>query len=197
MSQPINLQNIAILSVADRRAKTYRSQGNRKVLKMAKDQVYGLNNYESIKKAEQLSLFGKTSLELFATDLEKFCGAFPKAGTMRNGKLSAQPPLERHTLESESFSLPTPQAYSFQKSRRPGQTKLDVKLRSLLPTPTAHLAKETGAPSEAMRGTPSLHYQLGLTTGQVLAPQFVEWMQGFQPHWTDIQIKDVKWIEIL
>jgi len=140
-----------------------------------------------------------------------------KAGMMRNGKLSAQPPLERHTLESEYFSLPTPQAYSFQKSHRPGQTKLDVKLRlllptpsvcgnhnrkgasktsgdglvtalqKLLPTPTAHLAKETGAPSEALRNHPTLDHILGLATGQVLSPQFVEWMQGFPIGWTDFQ----------
>ena len=99
---------------------------------MAKDQAYSTNYYESSKNQEQLSLFSKTSLDSYATDLEKFSGAFPKAGTMQNGKLSAQPHLERHTLESEFFSLPTPQAYSFQKSHRPGQTKLDVKLRSLL-----------------------------------------------------------------
>jgi hypothetical protein len=203
--------------LADRHVKTFQSQGRKKVFLKASDQAYGLNNYESTKKVEQLSLFGKTSQELFATDLEKFSGAFPKAGTMQNGKLSAQPPLERHTLENGFFSLPTPQAYSFQQSRRPGQTKLDGKLRSLLPTPsvcgnhnrkgasktsgdglvtalqkllptpTARLAKETGAPSEATRNQPTLHHILGLAPGQVLNPQFVEWMQGFPIGWTDLQ----------
>ena len=217
MSQPINLRHTAILLSGDRLAKIFLSQEFRRALSRAKGQVFGLNNYESTKRVEQLSLFGKMSQELFATDLEKFSGAFPKAGMMRNGKLSAQPPLERHTLESEYFSLPTPQAYSFQKSHRPGQTKLDVKLRlllptpsvcgnhnrkgasktsgdglvtalqKLLPTPTAHLAKETGAPSEALRNHPTLDHILGLATGQVLSPQFVEWMQGFPIGWTDFQ----------
>ena len=154
---------------------------------MEKDQAYFLKCSEFTKSQKQLSLFSKMSWDCFATDLEKFSGAFPKAGCLVNGKLSAQPHLERHTLESEFFSLPTPQAYSFQKSHRPGQTKLDVKLRSLLPTPTAHLAKETGAPSEALRNEPSLYHRLGLTPGQMLAPQFVEWMQGFPIGSTDLQ----------
>jgi hypothetical protein len=205
-------------SAEDHPVKISRSQGSRKASLKVSDRASGLSSYESIENQEQLSLFGKTSQELFATDLEMFSGAYPKSGVMQNGKLSAQPVLERHTLESESFSLPTPQAYSFQKSRRPGQTKLDGKLRSLLPTPsvcgnhnrkgasktsgdglitalqkllptpTAHLAKETGAPSEALRNQPTLHHILGLAPGQVLNPQFVEWMQGFPIGWTDLAL---------
>ena len=158
MSKPINLRHTAILFAVEAHARTCRLQGSKKVLRKAKDQAYGLSNYESIERVEQLSLFGKMYSALFATDLEKFSGAFPKAGTMQSGKLSAQPHLERHTLESESFSLPTPQAYSFQKSHRPGQTKLDVKLRSLK----------------------------ALDSGQVLNPNFVEWMMGFSINSTKV-----------
>jgi hypothetical protein len=43
------------------------------------------------------------------------------------------------------------------------------------PTPTAHNAKETNAPSEANRNTPTLAAQAG---GQ-LNPMWVEWLMGF------------------
>lgn len=44
-----------------------------------------------------------------------------------------------------------------------------------LPTPTAHNAKETNAPSEANRNTPTLAAQVG---GK-LNPQWVEWLMGW------------------
>lgn len=268
MLKPINPKSVKPKSSAEGRpAKTSRSQGNKKALSKESDQVSGLSSYESIKNQEQLSLFGKMSAAHYGTDLEKFSGAYPKSGVMQNGKLLAQEVLERHILESESFSLPTPQAYSSGQSRRPGQTKLDGKLRSLLPTPsvcgnhnrkgasktsgdglvtalqkllptptaadatmgaiindatvivytkngtprkvsnqgvngslglaryiallptpTAHLAKEAGAPSEALRNQPTLHHILGLAPGQVLSPLFVEWMQGFPIGWTDLRL---------
>jgi hypothetical protein len=45
----------------------------------------------------------------------------------------------------------------------------------LWPTPTAHNAKETNAPSESERNTPTLAAQVG---GQ-LNPTWVEWLMGF------------------
>ena len=62
--------------------------------------------------------------------------------------------------------------------------------RLTLPTPTAHLAKMTGAPSEFRRNTPSLitnFIEAGLDTGKRprLHPHFVEWMMGFPIGWTD------------
>lgn len=169
----------------DLHAKTSALLGNKQELQAIAPHS-GLNSYESLSKVEQISLFGKTSLEHLATDLTQFSGAWPKAGMMRSGKLYQHPPLEHHTDAIVSSLLPTPQAYSFQKSHSPGQTKLDLRLR-MLPTPTAHLAKEMGAPSEATRNQPSLHHILGLMPGQVLNPQFVEWMQGFPIGWTDLQ----------
>jgi DNA (cytosine-5)-methyltransferase 1 len=43
------------------------------------------------------------------------------------------------------------------------------------PTPTAHNAKETNAPSEALRNTPILAAQVGGS----LNPTWVEWLMGF------------------
>ncbi|MBU3748821.1 MAG: hypothetical protein FGM36_16355 [Burkholderiaceae bacterium] len=51
------------------------------------------------------------------------------------------------------------------------------------PTPTAHNAKETNAPSEANRNTPTLAAQAG---GQ-LNPTWVEWLMGWPLGWTDLK----------
>ena len=48
-------------------------------------------------------------------------------------------------------------------------------------TPTAHNAKETNAPSEANRNTPTLAAQVG---GQ-LNPEFVAWLMGFPIGWAN------------
>jgi hypothetical protein len=47
--------------------------------------------------------------------------------------------------------------------------------KSLWPTPTAHNAKETNAPSEVNRNTPTLAAQ----AGGKLNPMWVEWLMGF------------------
>lgn len=60
----------------------------------------------------------------------------------------------------------------------------------MLPTPTAHLAKEAGSPSEYTRKSPTLitHFQKRNTgERQVLQPRFVEWMMGFPIGWTDLE----------
>ena len=51
------------------------------------------------------------------------------------------------------------------------------------PTPTAHNAKETNAPSEHNRNTPTLAAQAG---GQ-LSPMWVEWLMGWPLGWTDLK----------
>jgi hypothetical protein len=51
------------------------------------------------------------------------------------------------------------------------------------PTPTAHMAKETNAPSEALRNEPSMASRVG---GQ-LNPTWVEWLMGWPLGWTDLK----------
>jgi hypothetical protein len=53
----------------------------------------------------------------------------------------------------------------------------------LWPTPTAHNAKETNAPSESQRNTPTLAAQAGGT----LNPTWVEWLMGWPLGWTDLK----------
>jgi hypothetical protein len=55
--------------------------------------------------------------------------------------------------------------------------------RMLWPTPTAHNAKETNAPSELQRNTPTLAAQAGGT----LNPTWVEWLMGWPLGWTDLK----------
>jgi hypothetical protein len=51
------------------------------------------------------------------------------------------------------------------------------------PTPTAHNAKETNAPSEANRNEPTLASRVG---GH-LNPMWVEWLMGWPLGWTDLK----------
>ena len=51
------------------------------------------------------------------------------------------------------------------------------------PTPTAHNAKETNAPSEALRNEPTLASRVGGT----LNPTWVEWLMGWPLEWTDLK----------
>ena len=55
--------------------------------------------------------------------------------------------------------------------------------KNLWPTPTAHNSKETNAPSESTRNTPSLAAQVG---GK-LNPIFCEWLMGWPLGWTDLK----------
>jgi hypothetical protein len=63
------------------------------------------------------------------------------------------------------------------------------------PTPTAHNAKETNAPSEALRNEPTLASQVGGT----LNPMFVKWLMGWPLGWTDLKPLEMdkyhKWLE--
>lgn len=54
-------------------------------------------------------------------------------------------------------------------------------VRNLLPTPTAHNAKEGGYPAEHERNTPTL----ASAAGGKLNPTWVEWLMGWPLGWTD------------
>jgi hypothetical protein len=54
---------------------------------------------------------------------------------------------------------------------------------NMWPTPTAHNAKETNAPSESNRNTPTLSAQ----AGGKLNPMWVEWLMGWPLGWTNLK----------
>ena len=72
---------------------------------------------------------------------------------------------------------------------RPGRSYAATNLREqvvhgkiqMWPTPTAHNAKETNAPSESNLNTPTLAAEVGGT----LNPQFVAWLMAFPIEWTN------------
>jgi hypothetical protein len=89
-------------------------------------------------------------------DLTESCQTLPAWGLMRDGECWEQPTLELRIRGTES---------------------------GLWPTPTAHNAKETNAPSEAKRNEPTLASRVG---GK-LNPTWVEWLMGFPLEWTDLK----------
>ena len=68
---------------------------------------------------------------------------------------------------------------TYRKKGTPSLAQMAV--RNSWPTPTAHNAKETNAPSESKRNTPTLAAQVG---GK-LNPTWVEWLMGWPLGWTD------------
>ena len=86
--------------------------------------------------------------------------------------------------------LPTPSASSYGTNQgggmgRTGKVRPSLQTmarKNLWPTPTAHNAKETNAPSEATRNTPTPAAQVG---GK-LNPTWVEWLMGWPLGWTDL-----------
>jgi hypothetical protein len=74
----------------------------------------------------------------------------------------------------------TPEA-SWNKKRNPNLETIVG--QRMWPTPTSHNAKETNAPSEALRNTPTLAAQ----AGGKLNPMWVEWLMGWPLGWTDLK----------
>jgi len=140
----------------------------------------------SLWRTHQCSLLG---------DLDEFSETWPQWGLMRNGECWEQQTLEQ-TIRGTEYGLlekawPTPRC----QMTRPVKIRMDmekghkgnleevVALREKYPTPTAHNAKETNAPSEALRNEPTLAYRAGGS----LNPMWVEWLMGWPVGWTDLK----------
>jgi hypothetical protein len=137
----------------------------------------------------------QTSPDLFGT-WHLSSDPWPRSGMTRNGFVYELPIVGRTITGTDGGYLPTPAASDPQLERRAMhgehyitetgtiRRKNENGTSSLLglagyvkywPSPTAHNAKETAAPSEGMRNTPTLAHQPG---GQ-LNPEWVEWLMGF------------------
>jgi hypothetical protein len=153
-------------------AKTSASLANAQELQ-AVAQDSGLRCSASSRKQSPDLSFGKTSKALSTqVDLPKFCTDSANWAIASMWKSYRQRQSEHPTYANESLWLPTPVAYA--DKHRPGQTKLDRRLR-LLPTPTA--SQGFGLVKELKPYLPP---------GEVLNPQFVEWLMGFPEDWTDL-----------
>ena len=139
-------------------------------------------------------------------DLDEFLETWPQWGLMRDGECWEQTPLVHPTKESAfGFAVPTPVASdgttgsvigkndSFYETKTGMPRKVNQngkdgsvglgRLVQMWPTQTSHNAKETNAPSESKRNTPTLAAQVG---GK-LNPTWVEWLMGWPLGWTDLK----------
>ena len=137
----------------------------------------------------------------------------PRSGMTRSGMLWERQTLVLRTSETESGSWPTPMSseYKANKNYRAGRQNGLTQAVMKWPTPTAHNAKETDAPSEYRRNTPTLTAQVNWSTpvandtshrkskyaqggialstqaGGKLNPTWVEWLMGWPLGWTDLK----------
>jgi len=121
----------------------------------------------------------------------------PRSGMTVDGMLLEQPTAVPRTSATESGLWRTPQAQDGMRGVYKSKQAMDAHLsrghqlglanqvahRHLWPTPTAHNAKETNAPSEAKRNEPTLASRVG----GVLNPTWVEWLMGWPLGWTDLK----------
>ena len=135
-------------------------------------------------KYDQATSLWKTPQCSLLEDSEQFSETWPRWGTMRNGECWEQQTLVPHIKETESglsekWATPTTMDKLPPKSQqallkeatqaRPGRSK-PANLRDQVsnmqnwPTPTSHMAKETNAPSEHNRKTPTLTAQVNWPT---------------------------------
>ena len=127
-------------------------------------------------KTAQCSLFGEESESL---------KTLPRSGMTVSGMLWERQTLVRHTNETESGFWPTPTVCGNYNRKGASATSGDGLATAVAkwPTPTAHNAKETNAPSEHSRNTPTLTAQVG----GALNPTWVEWLMGWPLGWTDLK----------
>ena len=135
-------------------------------------------------------------------DLNESLEILPRSGMTRNGLLWELPMLEQTIKGTESglsqqmWLTPrvveineTPENFrrrmnsKRKNDRKNGFGSLTMQVKAMLPTPTAHNAKECASPSEYNRNTPTL----ATHAGGKLNPTWVEWLMGWPLEWTDLK----------
>ena len=175
-------------SVSQEKAQELRDRG----------QDYGQSSPVLLANYDRVTQSWRTSQLCLEGGLAEFLETWPRSGMTRSGTSFLLPTLELHTEGTESGSWPTPDAmvanltedlenWKGRRARVKAEKKngngfgtpLAVAVR-LWPAPTRHNAKETNAPSESLRNTPTLAAQVG----GYLNPTWVEWLMGFPLGWT-------------
>ena len=121
----------------------------------------------------------KTCQQSLVTDSEPYSQTWPRWGMTAGGFAYAHPMSERR-ITGIGGGAYVPDGVNFHHTPTTSQDGGSNSRKAMWPTPTAHNAKETNAPSEANRNTPTLAAQVGGT----LNPTWVEWLMGFPIAWT-------------
>jgi len=122
--------------------------------------VYGVKWQESLTRCVRVTSLLKTPQCLLLEDSTQSSQTLTRWGSMRNGVVSEQVPLVRHTSVKESgLSLPTPSGCRSGKNHVAG--RLD----------------EWGGSSNRWRGT---------EIGKTHTPAFEEWVMGWPVQWTEL-----------
>jgi hypothetical protein len=162
---------------------------------MENDQACGEKWHASFVKYDHDSSSWRTHQCSLLGDLDEFLETWPQWGLMRDGECWEQLTLEqtiRGTESGLSEKLPTPQSTDYRDKPTSKSWKAkggmnyslaNPEIQAKWPTPTAHMAKETNAPSEALRNQPSM----SSLVGGKLNPMWVEWLMGWPPGWTDLK----------
>jgi hypothetical protein len=134
----------------------------------------------------------KTAQPSLLEDLGECSVTWPRSGMTADGQCWELPRLVPPTGETGSgWLLPTPSAShcetrpakTWNPKSQSGRSLGCMAATGMWPTPTSHNAKETAAPSEALRNTPTLAAQAGGS----LNPTWVEWLMGWPLGWTDLK----------
>jgi hypothetical protein len=180
----------------DSLAKTLALLENRQAYMREPDQVFTEKSCGSLAWYDQSSSSWKTYQQSLVTDWESFSETWPRWGMTQGGSAYAHPMSERRITETDGLHWPTPDTRGFvnegslsmlakmcdnkEEMFAMGHRAAASKKEKFWPTPTAHNAKETNAPSKANRNTPTLAAQVG---GK-LSPLWVEWLMGFPTGFT-------------
>lgn len=151
-------------------------------------------------KWDQDSLSWKTSQRCLLEGWAMFSGRWPRSGTMRNGIAYRLPPLVRRISGTACSYWVTPTAVEGRRGNKPGRAHdtgyplAQQVMPHRWPTPRAQDGKHAGVtktPTVIRRvanGQANLaEAVLVEVSGGSLNPNWVEWLMGFPPGWTDLE----------
>ena len=205
-------EELLTLFLEDFHAKTLAPQEKAQEL-MENEAECGEKWHGLLARFDQDSHLWRTAQCSLLEDLNESLQTLPQWGMTVGGELYLLPTLVQTTKEKESglwltpstVDIPTRSAESMEKRleyrKKIGRNGVGAGCLSeqvewsgkgqpigyitkeTWPTPTAHMAKETNAPSEANRNEPSMASRVG---GK-LNPTWVEWLMGWPLEWTDLK----------
>jgi hypothetical protein len=177
-------------------AQTFQSQGEAQDLTEKVPQC-GITWRGWLAKFDHDSYSWKTAQCSFIEESGECLETFPVSGMTRNGLLWAHMTLGRRIKGTERGLWRTPdtggggtsgllkQGQNHRKNGQPIQIRLvdQVNNPRLWPTPVSRMHKDRGYPSEYGRNEIPLAAQVG----GPLNPEWVEWLMGWPPGWTDLK----------